>query len=454
EKGTRATDWSPAPEDMATQSQISQLSDAINLRVKKGDVMSQINVEANRVLIDTTGKLVLNAQSTLISNAVIKNAHIDTLSGQKIISKSIIADKLDVNTLSAITANLGTVTAGRMLSQNNNMDLNLNTGNLFMQRANFTLGGGARIDFTSTGNRIQYRDTKDGIVRSAGFGVGKATTGYPFAYSGTTGAADLDTLSEYYSGAIWQTTRAISDGAFNSINGFKLALRNKAVGWDKGLYMDWTGDTPSINTYSSSNYDYELGTFRRLYGKQTFGIVNYFNERSGWLIETGYAGDGTDITFRGSYGADYNYQIGSSSSNNRIRNIYLRNNPDVSSDARLKTDITTLELGLEFINKIEAKQFRLKLTQADLNQGKTYNPIQYGIIAQQVNNVLADFGVSDNSLVTQADDGYYGAQYEQFIPTLIKSTQELDDKINLTREELIVKIAELESKIIKLESAA
>src|SRR5699024_8358520 len=184
EKGNKATDWSPAPEDMATQSQISQLSDAINLRVKKGDVMSQINVEANRVLIDTTGKLVLNAQSTLISNAVIKNAHIDTLSGQKIISKSIIADKLDVNNISAITANLGTVTAGRMLSQNNNMDLNLNTGNLFMQRANFTLSGGARIDFTSTGNRIQYRDTKDGIVRSAGFGVGKATTGYPFAYSG------------------------------------------------------------------------------------------------------------------------------------------------------------------------------------------------------------------------------------------------------------------------------
>src|SRR5699024_8045904 len=44
EKGNKATDWTPAPEDMATQSQISQLSDAINLRVKKGDVMSQINV--------------------------------------------------------------------------------------------------------------------------------------------------------------------------------------------------------------------------------------------------------------------------------------------------------------------------------------------------------------------------------------------------------------------------
>src|SRR5699024_1085645 len=174
----RSNDWKDHAAD--TYSQYSKLQDAINLRVKEGDLLSQINIEADRILIDTTGKLVLNAQSTLISNAVIKNAHIDTLSGQKIISKSIIADKLDVNTLSAITANLGTVTAGRMLSQNNNMDLNLNTGNFFMQRANFTLGGGARIDFTSTGNRIQYRDTMGGVVRSAGFGVGKALTGYPF----------------------------------------------------------------------------------------------------------------------------------------------------------------------------------------------------------------------------------------------------------------------------------
>src|SRR5699024_5668916 len=121
---------------------------------------------------------------------------------------------------------------------------------------NFTLGGGASIEFTSVGNRIQYRDTKDGVVRSAGFGVGKATTGYPFAYTGTTGDRDLDTLSEYYSGAIWQTTRAISDGASNSINGFKLAFRNKAVGWDKGLYMDWEGGSPLINTYSPDNYSY------------------------------------------------------------------------------------------------------------------------------------------------------------------------------------------------------
>src|SRR5699024_2347873 len=393
---------------------------------------------ANRILIDTTGKLVLNAQSTLISNAVIKNAHIDTLSGQKIISKSIIADKLDVNTLSAITANLGTVTAGRMLSQNNNMDLNLNTGNFFMQRANFTLGGGARIDFTSTGNRIQYRDTMGGVVRSAGFGVGKALTGYPFAYSGTTGAADLDTLSEYYSGAIWQTTRAISDGASNSINGFKLALRNKAVGWDKGLYMDWEGSTPSINTYSPSNYDYELGTFRRFYGKQSLSFTNYYNERSGWLMETTYAGDGSDITFRGAYGTEYNYQIGGNSTSNAIRNIYLRNQPIIPSDQRLKEDVSDNTLGLDFVNRIKTTVYRLKQKKSEKNQ----NSRQFGIIAQQLVSVFNDFNIDlhEYNVIGTDEDGYYTVQESQLLFPTMKAVQELDEKVNLTLEELVLKI--------------
>src|SRR5699024_11007065 len=127
-----------------------------------------------------------------------------------------------------------------------------------------------------------------------------------------------------------------SEGAYNNISGFRFALRNKAVGWDKGLYMNWEGSKPSISTYSPSNYDYEIGTFARMTTKQNFGIVNYNNDKSGWLLETYYAGNGTDITLRGTYGADYNYAIGENTSTKRIRNIFLKNNPVVASDERLK----------------------------------------------------------------------------------------------------------------------
>ncbi|MCG4850151.1 hypothetical protein L0P44_15940, partial [Streptococcus gordonii] len=50
EKGTKATDWSPAPEDMATQSQITQLANDINLRVKQNDVINQINISTEGIL--------------------------------------------------------------------------------------------------------------------------------------------------------------------------------------------------------------------------------------------------------------------------------------------------------------------------------------------------------------------------------------------------------------------
>lgn len=77
EKGDRATDWSPAPEDMATAAELKVANDAIALKVSKNDVINQINVStegatiaANRVNIEgatifTNGRL----SSTSLNNA-------------------------------------------------------------------------------------------------------------------------------------------------------------------------------------------------------------------------------------------------------------------------------------------------------------------------------------------------------------------------------------------------
>lgn len=144
----------------ATASQITQLSDTINLKVSKGEVVNQINVSTEGILI-AGNKLNITAQTT-IDNAVIKTAHIADLAvsngkianlavtegkignlavttakiadlavnnakiatldaakintgylaAARIAASSITTDKLNVATLSAITANLGNVTAG------------------------------------------------------------------------------------------------------------------------------------------------------------------------------------------------------------------------------------------------------------------------------------------------------------------------------------------------------
>lgn len=73
EKGAIAHDWQPAPEDMQTytQAQVTLLKNAINLRVTKGDVISQINQEAGgNTLIQVSngkGSFVLDAANTIMT---------------------------------------------------------------------------------------------------------------------------------------------------------------------------------------------------------------------------------------------------------------------------------------------------------------------------------------------------------------------------------------------------
>src|SRR5699024_7434901 len=118
--------------------------------------------------------------------------------------------------------------------------------------------------------------SKDGATRSAGFGVGKYVHDLPFAYSGTTGASDLDTLSEYYSGAIWLSTKQISEGGANSINGLRFHFRNKAVNYTKGLEMDFEG-SPVIRGINAHEHNYSLGTdsykFNESYIRSMYGTV-------------------------------------------------------------------------------------------------------------------------------------------------------------------------------------
>ncbi len=52
-----------------------------------------------------------------IRNGAIKDAHIESLNGDKIMAKTITADHLNINSLSAISANAGTITAGTLKSR-------------------------------------------------------------------------------------------------------------------------------------------------------------------------------------------------------------------------------------------------------------------------------------------------------------------------------------------------
>ena len=123
EKGNKATDWCIAPQEVASQSQITQLSDNINLRVSKGDVTSQINIEAGRTLIDTK-QLLLNADNVKFSgSAFIPNAMIKNLSADKITAGTLNAANVNVINLNAKSLTAGTISG-------TNLSMNLDTGSV------------------------------------------------------------------------------------------------------------------------------------------------------------------------------------------------------------------------------------------------------------------------------------------------------------------------------------
>ncbi|WP_288305482.1 phage tail protein [uncultured Acidaminococcus sp.] len=83
-------------------SALSQLNDAINLRVKEGDVINQINVSPESILIDGS-KVHITGETYFDDNIV---------TSKMLQAKAVTADKMSVDSLSAITANVGSLKGG------------------------------------------------------------------------------------------------------------------------------------------------------------------------------------------------------------------------------------------------------------------------------------------------------------------------------------------------------
>ena len=78
---------------------LTQLNDAINLRVKADDVVNQINISKESILIDGN-KVHITGKTTIDNNVIV---------GKMLAAHAVTADKIDVSSLSAITATIGTL---------------------------------------------------------------------------------------------------------------------------------------------------------------------------------------------------------------------------------------------------------------------------------------------------------------------------------------------------------
>ncbi|MDN6118550.1 MAG: gp58-like family protein, partial [Lactococcus sp.] len=125
--------------DGMDKSQITQLSTDINLRVSKGDVTSQINIEAGRTLIDTK-QLLLNANTVKFSgSAFIPDAMIQNLTASKINVGTLNGANVNIINLNASNITGGTLNAidikgSNITSVGENYTLNQKNGSITWNR--------------------------------------------------------------------------------------------------------------------------------------------------------------------------------------------------------------------------------------------------------------------------------------------------------------------------------
>lgn len=101
-KVTVVVDNLNAQDGYKNYSALTQLNDAINLRVKEGDVINQINVSPESILIDGS-KVHITGETYFDDNIV---------TSKMLQAKAVTADKMSVDSLSAITANVGSLKGG------------------------------------------------------------------------------------------------------------------------------------------------------------------------------------------------------------------------------------------------------------------------------------------------------------------------------------------------------
>lgn len=110
--------------DGVNKSDFEALSNQINVKVSKGDVVSELNLEAGRALI-SSNKIVLDADSVIFNGkAFIPDAAISGISADKINTGTLDAGKINV-----ININADNITSGSVIGAN--MELDLATGKFF-----------------------------------------------------------------------------------------------------------------------------------------------------------------------------------------------------------------------------------------------------------------------------------------------------------------------------------
>jgi phage minor structural protein len=462
-------------------SKVSQLSNDINARVVKNDVVHQINISTEGILIDGS-KTHITGQTT-IDNAVITNAMIasidigkattGTLDANRIGAKSITVQKLDVANLAAISANLGAVTAGNITASTYTtygVDSSGYVAKLVISPsgAQFPL----IIDTENDPYAHVLRATSDGIYTSTVSSAtsstnpdGHSITYWSWAHAGVMELKSYDNTTNNIKNVAEMSDHGVdfhpSDGSHTYIDALFTGLYTDKACYansfifpaddekDSGLYWtangisEWRSNgvyrirvTPSnvfigggadINIDNNMHIESDQGVYWNLGGANIRG-----NQLSGLDFVTGGYGIGMYLGVDGSGHKNLNVTDDVMAGGWAYAANFVN-----TSRVELKQDITALDdnIGLSLVNSLDIYKFKYKKDVAD---GRA--KFVYGGIIGDGYSLPDDFKDFADQGVNLYSSTFIG----------LKAIQEL----TALHQQDVLKIAELESRISLLEGAA
>ena len=153
-------------------------------------------------------------------------------------------------------------------------------------------------------------------------------------------------------------------------------------------------------------------------------------------IVLGYNVTGTDNVFR--FGKADNYASSTTFTNSGSATFAF------ASDRRKKQNIVDETLGLEFINKLKPRTFNWKPSNEYPKEWDAYSETNtvdtekthHGFIAQEIKEVLDEYGVSESMDVWSEDeDGMQRVGETKFVTQLIKAVQELSAEVEVLKSQ-------------------
>ncbi len=445
EKGTIATDWSPAPEDLATKLQLNQVIDTadshtrtisdyltgsnsrfvqmanyLNMNVKN----SSVSINDNGVML--SGNRIKITGKTLIDNAVILDALIKDINANTVKTKELDASKINVTNLNANNITSGTISG-------TNLNINLDSGNVSFQSGRIHSSN----DYIDINIDQQYISTADNLGRLLFKGSSLQIAGYNI----------FDETDDYY----LKISNGLAGGSYrgaNIVGRDYIAIANKAN--YLGDYLNMRIDFSGLAAGKSNT-----GWQPTLVGGADRGVLiaggNVFSSNyaigSSPFIAVGTNNDspstlgarewyGKNIVINGEYTyipSSYNKTTSSAP------NVFVDSNGILmrsTSASKYKSDISRthdmdygnklLELPVAtWIDKAEFERYAKKESEQP--------PIRhFGMIAED----LADAGLE--MLVTRNESGELeGIQYDRIAPALIPVISNLKTRLELLERKLL-----------------